>query len=127
MLCRDRRCGFGLGSVLPAPQVVPKHVYDAATASATTALKTRTAAQFATAQLATAAWPTPRRSSSPRTAVSAPQRQEAARKPLVIGENMARVRQYADEIGGHAYRPWSGASYDVALRAEPTNGSQLDA
>ena len=41
---------------------------------------------------------------------------KAGAKPLVIGENMARVRQYADEIGGHAYRPWGGAPDDVALR-----------
>jgi hypothetical protein len=27
-------------------------------------------------------------------------------KPLIIGENMARVRAYADSVGGHAYRPW---------------------
>ena len=27
-------------------------------------------------------------------------------KPIVIGENMSRVKQYANSIGGHAYKPW---------------------
>jgi RHS repeat-associated protein len=37
-------------------------------------------------------------------------------KPLVIGENMDRVREYAQQIGGHAYQAWQdGASEAVAL------------
>ncbi len=36
--------------------------------------------------------------------------------PLVIGENISRVRRFADEVGGHAYRPWTRASESVALR-----------
>ena len=35
--------------------------------------------------------------------------------PIVIGENMKRVRQYADEIGGHAYRPWKNDPFDYDL------------
>jgi RHS repeat-associated protein len=36
-------------------------------------------------------------------------------KPVVIGENMKRVQQYADEIGGHAYRPWENDPFDYNL------------
>ena len=38
--------------------------------------------------------------------------------PIIIGENMKRVKKYADEIGGHAYRPWSNLpfDYDTAMR-----------
>lgn len=39
----------------------------------------------------------------------------ASKKPIVIGENMKRVRQYADEIGGQAYRPWKNNPFDEAL------------
>lgn len=28
------------------------------------------------------------------------------KKPIIMGENMKRVQQYADEVGGHAYKPW---------------------
>ncbi|MFW9879941.1 MAG: hypothetical protein ACFFG0_43260, partial [Candidatus Thorarchaeota archaeon] len=33
-------------------------------------------------------------------------------KPVVIGENMKRVREYADEIGGHTYRPRKNKPFD---------------
>lgn len=39
----------------------------------------------------------------------------AAEKPIVIGENMKRVQQYADDIGGHAYRPWKNDPFDYDL------------
>ena len=39
----------------------------------------------------------------------------APKKPIVIGENMKRVQQYADEIGGHAYRPWKNDPFDYDL------------
>ena len=32
--------------------------------------------------------------------------------PVVIGENMKRVKQYAKDIGGHAYRPWKNDPFD---------------
>jgi hypothetical protein len=32
---------------------------------------------------------------------------------LIIGENMDRVRAYAEQVGGHAYRPWTNS--DLAL------------
>jgi len=38
-----------------------------------------------------------------------------AEKPIVIGENMKRVQQYADEIGGHAYQPWKNEPFDYDL------------
>jgi hypothetical protein len=37
------------------------------------------------------------------------------KKPIVIGENMKRVQQYADEIGGQAYRPWKNDPFDYDL------------
>jgi RHS repeat-associated protein len=36
-------------------------------------------------------------------------------KPLIIGENMSRVRAYADSVGGHAYRPWKNDPFDFNL------------
>jgi hypothetical protein len=44
------------------------------------------------------------------TGISAPNR-----RPIVIGENMDRVSQYADDIGGHAYRPWKNEPFDYDL------------
>jgi RHS repeat-associated protein len=35
--------------------------------------------------------------------------------PIVIGEDMARVREYAKQIGGHAYRPWRNDPFDFDL------------
>ncbi len=35
--------------------------------------------------------------------------------PIVIGENMVRVREYANRIGGHAYRPWRNEPFDFDL------------
>ena len=35
--------------------------------------------------------------------------------PIIIGENMKRVRQYAKEIGGHAYQPWKNVPFDYNL------------
>ena len=35
--------------------------------------------------------------------------------PIVIGENMKRVKQYASEIGGHAYTPWKNTPFDYDL------------
>ena len=32
--------------------------------------------------------------------------------PIVIGENMKRVKQYAKEIGGHAYKPCKNDPFD---------------
>lgn len=32
--------------------------------------------------------------------------------PVVIGENMDRVTQYAKEIGGHTYKPWPNSPFD---------------
>jgi len=42
----------------------------------------------------------------------------APQKPTVVGENMRRVQQYADEIGGHAYRPWKNdpVDFDLGMR-----------
>ena len=28
------------------------------------------------------------------------------KKPIIVGENMDRVKDYADKVGGHAYNPW---------------------
>jgi hypothetical protein len=39
----------------------------------------------------------------------------ASKKPIVIGENMKRVQQYADDIGGHAYRLWKNNPFDYDL------------
>ena len=39
----------------------------------------------------------------------------AAKEPIVIGENMKRVQQFADDIGGHAYRPWQNDPFDYDL------------
>ncbi|MBY8870381.1 DNRLRE domain-containing protein [Micromonospora sp. PLK6-60] len=35
--------------------------------------------------------------------------------PLIIGENMTRVKEYAKQVGGHAYRPWKNDPFDFAL------------
>jgi hypothetical protein len=40
---------------------------------------------------------------------------EVAKKPIVIGENMKRVKQYAESIGGHAYKPWKNDPFDYDL------------
>jgi RHS repeat-associated protein len=42
-------------------------------------------------------------------------RNVAKKKPIIIGENMKRVKQYAKEIGGHAYRPWKNDPFDFNL------------
>jgi RHS repeat-associated protein/uncharacterized repeat protein (TIGR01451 family) len=39
----------------------------------------------------------------------------ASKPPIVIGENMRRVKQYAAETGGHAYRPWKNDPFDADL------------
>ena len=38
-----------------------------------------------------------------------------SKPPIVIGENMTRVSEYADQIGGHAYRPWKNEPFDFDL------------
>ena len=40
---------------------------------------------------------------------------KVTRKPIIVGENMKRVQQYADEVGGHAYRPWKNDPFDFDL------------
>ncbi|MEK7254087.1 MAG: RHS repeat-associated core domain-containing protein, partial [Bacteroidota bacterium] len=37
------------------------------------------------------------------------------RPPIIIGENMARVKAYADDVGGHAYQPWKNDPFDYDL------------
>lgn len=32
-----------------------------------------------------------------------------------MGENVKRVKQYADEVGGHAYNPWKNDPFDFDL------------
>jgi hypothetical protein len=34
--------------------------------------------------------------------------------PIIIGENMNRVKEYADQVGGHAYKPWKLDPWDPA-------------
>jgi hypothetical protein len=34
--------------------------------------------------------------------------------PIIIGENMRRVQQYADRVGGHAYSAWKLDPWDAA-------------
>ncbi|MEH0825746.1 MULTISPECIES: hypothetical protein [unclassified Micromonospora] len=36
-------------------------------------------------------------------------------RPLIIGENMKRVKEYAKQVDGHAYRPWKNDPFDFAL------------
>jgi RHS repeat-associated protein len=36
--------------------------------------------------------------------------------PIIIGENMKRVKEYADKTGGHAYRPWKNNNSDLAMK-----------
>lgn len=36
-------------------------------------------------------------------------------KSIIIGENMKRVKEYANEVGGHAYRPWKNDPFDFDL------------
>ena len=36
-------------------------------------------------------------------------------KPIIVGEDMARVQQYADEVGSHAYRLWKNDPFDFDL------------
>jgi len=41
---------------------------------------------------------------------------DATKKPpIIIGENMKRVKEYADKTGGHAYRPWKNEPFDYDL------------
>jgi len=40
---------------------------------------------------------------------------KSGKPPIVIGENMARVREYANRIGGQAYRPWRNEPFDFEL------------
>ncbi len=35
--------------------------------------------------------------------------------PIIIGENMKRVREYADQVGGDVYRPWKNDPFDFDL------------
>lgn len=37
------------------------------------------------------------------------------KKPIIIGENMKRVKEYADKVGGHAYSPWKNSPFDYEL------------
>ena len=39
----------------------------------------------------------------------------AGQKPIIVGENMKRVKEYADKTGGHAYRPWKNDPFDFEL------------
>jgi len=39
----------------------------------------------------------------------------AKKAPIVIGENMKRVRKYAKEIGGEVYKPWKNDPFDFDL------------
>lgn len=39
----------------------------------------------------------------------------AGQKPIIVGENMKRVKEYADKTGGHAYRPWKNDPFDFIL------------
>jgi RHS repeat-associated protein len=38
-----------------------------------------------------------------------------SRNPIIIGENMKRVTEYADKIGGHAYKPIKNDPFNFAL------------
>ncbi len=37
---------------------------------------------------------------------------DGGKKPVVIGEDMDRVARHADDIDGHAYRPWGNKPFD---------------
>jgi RHS repeat-associated protein len=39
----------------------------------------------------------------------------AGQRPIIVGENMKRVREYADKTGGHAYRPLKNDPFDFNL------------
>lgn len=39
----------------------------------------------------------------------------AGQQPIIIGENMKRVKEYADKTGGHSYRPWKNDPFDFDL------------
>ena len=39
----------------------------------------------------------------------------AGQKPIIVGENIKRVKEYADKTGGHAYRPWKDDPFDFNL------------
>lgn len=39
----------------------------------------------------------------------------AACKPLIIGENMSRVKSYAKMVGAHSYQPWTNNPFNFAL------------
>jgi len=51
-------------------------------------------------------------------AARAGNRVAGGKPPIIIGENMDRVQQYAREAGGQAYRPWRNDpfDYDLAMR-----------
>ncbi|MEG1179300.1 MAG: hypothetical protein RSD42_02700 [Oscillospiraceae bacterium] len=38
-----------------------------------------------------------------------------SKSPIIMGENMKRVKQYAAEFGGHAYNPWKNDPLDFDL------------
>ncbi|MBK7235546.1 MAG: RHS repeat-associated core domain-containing protein [Sterolibacteriaceae bacterium] len=44
-----------------------------------------------------------------------PNTREAKRPPIVIGENMRRVNEYANKIGGKTYRPWTNDPFKPDL------------
>ena len=37
------------------------------------------------------------------------------KRPIIIGENMERVSQYADKVGGQVYKPWKNDPFDFKL------------
>jgi RHS repeat-associated protein len=39
----------------------------------------------------------------------------ASQKPIIVGENMKRVKEYLDKVGGHAYRPRKNDPFDFDL------------
>jgi len=41
--------------------------------------------------------------------------ESVGRKPIIVGENMKRVKEYADKVGAHAYRPWKNDPFDFGL------------
>lgn len=49
----------------------------------------------------------------PTSAADAPT--QPNRPPIIVGENMTRVHEYAKRVGGHAYRAWSNDPFDFEL------------
>jgi hypothetical protein len=47
-------------------------------------------------------------------AIGAARGTPTGKPPIIIGENMKRVQAYADQVGGHAYRPWKLDPWDPA-------------